>query len=140
MKTEKTFPAKIENMPAMTDFLTSHLEKAGIPLKQIYTVNIAADEIFSNIVKYAYPADGAGKVVVLLETDTEGVRVTFTDTGVPFDPLEMQEPDTTKSAEEREIGGLGILMVKKLMDEVKYRYDNGKNIVSVFKKSVRDGV
>ena len=129
MQHEITIPAKIENMTVVTDFLSSHMESAGVPVKQIYVINTAADEIFSNIAKYAYPQD-TGDVTIRLETDTKGVQVTFTDEGVPFDPLEMPEPDTTLSVQEREIGGLGILLVKRLMDETQYKYENGKNVMS----------
>ena len=137
MQHEITIPAKKENMPVVTDFLTSHLENAGVAVKQIYAINTAADEIFSNIAKYAYPHD-TGDVMIRLETDTDGVQVTFTDEGEPFDPLEMPEPDITLSAQDREIGGLGILMVKKLMDETVYSYENGKNILTVLKKTITE--
>lgn len=127
--------AVAENMSVVTDYLTECLEKKGIPEKHIYALNIAADEIFSNIAKYGFPHE-AGDVDILVDVGEEGVRMTFSDTGIPFDPLEIPDPDTTLSAAERDPGGLGIFMVKKLMDKTEYRYENGRNVMSVFKNTV----
>ena len=127
--------AVAENMSVVTDYLTECLEKKGIPEKHIYALNIAADEIFSNIAKYGFTHE-AGEVDILVETGESGVRLTFTDSGRPFNPLEADDPDITKKAEEREPGGLGIFMVKKLMDKTEYRYENGRNVMSVFKNTV----
>ena len=134
LNNELTIQAKAENMSVVTDFITIQLKKAGITGKIINSLNIAADEIFSNICKYAYPSV-PGDVNISVKTGTDGVRVTFTDTGIPFDPLEMPDPDITQSAEERDFGGLGILMVKKLMDETMYSYEDGRNVLTVFKNT-----
>ncbi len=96
--------------------------------------NIAIDEIFGNIAHYAYtPETGMATVRVEIDDDPLSVIVTFIDGGVPYNPLEEAEPDIPLSAEERSLGGLGIFMVKKSMDEMTYRHENGKNILSIRK-------
>jgi len=99
---------------------------------------VAVEEIFTNIASYAYP-DGDGKVQLCMEFSQEEpstMTLRFLDSGIPFDPLAKADPDVTLSAEERQIGGLGIYMVKKTMDEVSYDYKDGKNIFTMKKKLV----
>jgi len=98
-------------------------------------LDIAMDELFSNIAHYAYP-NGEGDATVLAEFD-EAQRIfslTFIDSGVPYNPTEKEDPDITLSAEERSIGGLGIMMVRKTMDEMTYDYRDGKNYLTICKK------
>ena len=96
--------------------------------------DVAIDEIFSNIARYAY-APGVGPVTVRFETQAEpkAAMLTFIDKGKPFDPLQAKEPDITASAEDRPVGGLGIFLVKKTMDEVTYEYRDGQNILRLKK-------
>jgi anti-sigma regulatory factor (Ser/Thr protein kinase) len=97
-------------------------------------INIAIDELFSNIAHYAYnPETGDATVRVEVIEDPMAVIITFIDNGVPYDPLKQKDPDTTLPAEERELGGLGIYMVKKTMDDITYEYKDGKNILSIKK-------
>ena len=97
-------------------------------------IDIAIDELFGNIAHYAYhPEVGDATVRVEVQEDPLAVIITFIDGGVPYDPLAAADPDITLSAEERAIGGLGIFMVKKTMDEITYRYENGSNILSIRK-------
>ena len=98
-------------------------------------VDIAIDELFGNIAHYAYnPEVGAATVRVEVMEEPLSVVITFIDNGVPYDPLEKSDPDITLSAEERDIGGLGIYMVKKSMDDISYEYKNGQNILRIKKK------
>ena len=98
-------------------------------------IDIAIDELFGNIAHYAYNPDvGEAPVRVEVIEDPLAVVITFIDNGVPYDPLANADPDTTLSAEEREIGGLGIYMVKKSMDEITYEYKDGQNILTIKKK------
>jgi len=95
---------------------------------------VALDEIIGNIVNYAY-APGVGQVTVRMELDLAArqVSLTFIDAGIPYDPMAKDDPDVTLSAEDREIGGLGIFMVKKTMDEMRYAYQDGKNVLTIRK-------
>ncbi len=125
----------MENLDVLTRFVDSELEAAGCPDRVQYQIDIVLDEIFSNIVTYAYPNErGTAVVQVEFAEAPSAVRITFQDSGVPFNPLETAEPDITKSAEERSIGGLGIYIVKKTMDEVIYSRENGKNILTIEKR------
>lgn len=126
--------AKIEDIPEVTAFVEAELEKIDCPMKAAIQLNVAVDEIYSNIVKYAYPkAPGPVKVEVILDEDPASVSLRFTDEGVPYNPLTKEDPDITLSAEERTIGGLGIFMVKKTMDDMRYEYENEKNILTIKK-------
>ena len=131
---ELTIAATVENIGAVTDFVDAQLEALDCPMKALMQINIAIDELFGNIAHYAYNPDvGEATVRVEVEEETMSVIITFIDGGVPYDPLQAAEPDTTLSAEERALGGLGIFMVRKSMDEITYRYENGRNILSIRK-------
>lgn len=132
---ELTIAATVENIDVVTGFVNEQLEALECPMKARMQIDIAIDELFGNIAHYAYNPD-VGEATVRVEVQKEplSVIITFIDGGVPYDPLAADDPDTTLSAEERGIGGLGIFMVKKSMDEIAYRYENGKNILSIRKK------
>lgn len=130
---EMTVEAKLENIPVVTAFVDEHLEALGCPMKAQMQIDVAIDELFSNIANYAYDPSGPATVRVDVEKDPLSVHITFIDHGKPYDPLAKADPDTTLPAEERQIGGLGIFMVKKSMDEVKYEYRDGQNILTIRK-------
>ena len=119
----------LEQLPQATDFFEGILAEAGASMKVIAQVNVAVDEIFSNIARYS----GATGVVLGCSLKDGKATLRFSDNGRPYDPTEKPDPDTTQSAEEREVGGLGIFMVKKLMDEVTYEYADGSNILTLVK-------
>ena len=131
---EITVEARSENVSLVTEFVEEQLECMDCPMKIQMKMGIAIDELFSNIALYAY-SSGDGDVTVRVEKQEEpaAVRITFIDRGVPYDPLKKEDPDVTLSAEEREIGGLGIYLVKKTMDDISYEYKGGKNILSILK-------
>ena len=134
---ELTVEAKTTNIEAVTDFVNEQLEALDCPMKAQMQIDIAIDELFGNIAHYAYnPEIGKATVRVEVIEDPLAVTITFIDNGVPYDPLAKADPDTTLSAEEREIGGLGIYMVKKSMDEITYEYKDGQNILKI-KKNLR---
>ena len=120
--------ATVGNIEVITDFVNDFLESVDCPMQLQMKIAIAIDEIMSNLAFYAYDTAG-GEVVVQVEAVEEpnGISLTFIDDGRPYNPLKKEDPDITLSAEEREIGGMGIFMVKKLMDEVKYEYVNSQN-------------
>ena len=126
--------AKIENLDIVTDFVNEQLEAAGCPMKILMQIDLAVEEIFVNIANYAYsPEEGPATVRVQTDSEKSTVDITFIDHGVPYDPLAKQDPDVTLSAEQRAIGGLGIFMVKKSMDDVTYEYRDGHNILTIKK-------
>ena len=132
---ELTLEAAAENLTPVMAFLEEHLEEAGCSLKAQMQITVAAEEIYVNIAHYAY-APGTGEATVRMEItdDPVEVRITFIDRGMPFDPLAKPDPDVSLSAEERDIGGLGIYMVKKSMDDVRYAYRDGQNILTLVKR------
>lgn len=135
---ELTVDATIDNVTVVTAFVDEQLEQLDCPMKTQLQVDVAIDELFGNIAHYAYnPEVGAATVRVEVTDDPLSVMITFIDNGVPYDPLAKADPDITLSAEEREIGGLGIYMVKKSMDDVSYEYKNGQNILRI-KKHIQE--
>ena len=131
----QTFPAKVEALSDVLGFVEQTLEDCGCPMKIQIAVSVAIEEVFVNIAGYAY-GDGEGDMTLGIDFDEETREITFrmTDKGVPFDPLQNPDPDITLSAEEREIGGLGIFITKKTMNEIRYAYENGENILTMVKK------
>jgi len=128
--------ANLEELPKLESFLEERLEAHGCPMDVQMQIQVAAEEIFVNIAHYAYP-DSEGEAAVTLDFEggnPETMVLTFLDEGVEFDPLKKEDPDVTLSAEERQIGGLGIFMVKKSMDEITYRYEDKKNILTIRKR------
>ena len=133
--TVKTFPAKPEALSEMLGFAEQSLERFECSMKTQTAICVALEEVFVNVAHYAYP-DGEGSVKLGIGFEEEGRTVTFrmSDQGIPFDPLKKPDPDITLSAEEREIGGLGIFIAKKTMDTISYTYENGENILTMMKK------
>ncbi len=132
---ELTMEAAVANIPAVTEFVDVLLEKLGCPMKAQMQIDVAIDELFSNIAQYAYaPGTGTATVRVETEQDPPAVILTFIDRGIPFDPLAAEDPDITSPAEERSIGGLGVFLVKKTMDDVRYERKDGQNILRIKKR------
>ncbi len=132
---ELVIEAVKENMNAVQAFVDERLEAAGCPMKAQMQIDLAVEEIFVNIASYAYAPDkGNATVRVEVSEDPVTVTITFIDHGVPYDPTAKDDPDITLSADERDIGGLGIFMTKKVMDDVTYEYRNGSNILTLKKK------
>lgn len=131
---ELTIDATIENIAEVTAFAEEELEKYDCPMKAQMQIGIAIDELFGNIAHYAYaPGTGKATVCIELEENPRAVAVTFIDGGVPYNPLAKPDPDVTLTTKDRQIGGLGIYMVKKSMDSVYYEYKDGKNILKITK-------
>ncbi len=126
--------ALTDNLPDVLAFVDQQLEEVGCPMKIQMQIDVAVEEIFVNIAHYAYD-NGTGKAVVRVEIHDDPLcaDITLIDNGVPFDPLAKADPDITLAANERKIGGLGIFMVKKSMDDVIYEYVNGHNMLTIKK-------
>ena len=131
---ELTLAATVENIETVTEFVNAQLELMDCPIKAQMQIDIAIDELFGNIAHYAYNTEvGSATVRIEVSEAPLAVIITFIDNGVPYDPLGKDDPDITLSAEEREIGGLGIYMVKQSMDEITYEYKDGQNILKIKK-------
>ena len=132
---ELNIEAKTENLDKVLAFVDQHLEERGCAVQVQMQIDVAVEELFVNIAQYAY-ALGIGVATIRLEIQEDPfvVVITFIDNGIPYNPLAKEDPDITLSAEERPIGGLGIYMVKKSMDEVSYEYKDGQNILRIKKQ------
>ena len=133
--TYKTFPAKTEALSDVLGFVEQMLDSFECPIKIQVALCVAIEEVFVNVAHYAY-GEGEGNMSLGIDFDEERRAITFrmTDKGVPFDPLKKPDPDISLSAEEREIGGLGIFITKKTMDSLTYTYENNENILTMIKK------
>lgn len=131
---EITIDATIGNVETVMEFINSELDKVNCSQKVQLQINIAVDELFSNIVNYAY-GKTIGKATIGFEYDKDvpAVILHFIDNGIKYNPLEKEDPDITKGINERPEGGLGIFMVKKSMDGMEYEYKDGKNILKIKK-------
>ena len=129
-----TIKADISQLDQVLSFADGILEEIECPMKVQMQIDIAIEEIFVNIASYAYPGS-EGNAVIEVEADGEdkSVQIVFEDEGIPYNPLEKEDPDISLSAEDRPIGGLGIFMVKKSMDDMSYEYKDGKNRLTIKK-------
>ncbi len=127
-----TVEAKTERLDEVIAFVDAFLETQDCPLKAQMQIDLCVEEIFVNIANYAYP-DTEGTAEILIAAADRVVVLTFIDEGLPYDPLKKDDPDISLAAEDREIGGLGVFLVKKNMDTVFYRYEDGKNMLTMTK-------
>lgn len=128
-----------DNLDDVIEFVDKELEGCACSAKTLTQINVAVEELFVNIAHYAYGDEtGLATIRVELSEGRNAVMITFIDSGKPYDPLAKPDPDTTLSVEERQIGGLGIFMVKKSMDDVTYEYKDGKNILTIKKYLMSD--
>lgn len=124
--------ATIENTSELLSIVERGLEEASCPIKDQMKISVAVEEIFVNIANYAYgDSEGKAEIEIDIDNDKKSIIITFRDSGTPYNPLQHEDPDISLSAEEREIGGLGIFIVKKSMDEVSYQYEDGKNVMTI---------
>ena len=131
---ELTLEATVRNIPQVIDFIDEKLDKADCSLKARMQIEVAVDEIFSNISKYAYePGPGKATVRTMVDEDARMFSVTFIDRGIPYNPTTHADPDITLDAEHRDIGGLGIYLVKRTMDAWEYTFEDGRNIQTIRK-------
>jgi anti-sigma regulatory factor (Ser/Thr protein kinase) len=132
---EMDIAATLENLDTVMAFVDQQLEEVGCSMKAQMQIDIAVEEVYVNIAHYAYnPEVGGVTIRVQIEEEPLAVILTFIDKGKPYDPLAKEDPDVTLAVEDRQIGGLGIFMVKKSMDNVSYEYNEGRNILTLKKK------
>ncbi len=129
-----TVEAIIGNIVDVTAFVNEQLRNMGCSRRALTQIDVALDELFSNVCRYAYP-DDIGSVTIHVNElpEQNAVSITLEDAGMPFDPLSRKDPDITLGIHERGIGGLGIFMVKKTMNDVCYEYRDGLNVLTVTK-------
>ena len=138
-RNELRIEADVKKLGAVQAFVSEQLEKARCSMKAQLQIAVAVEEIFVNIAKYAYGSEkGEATVQVEISGEPACVTIRFLDQGVPFDPLAKEDPDVTLSAADRRIGGLGIFLVRKTMDEMGYEYRGGQNILWI-KKTIGAG-
>ena len=131
---ELTLPANIDQLDTVLEFVEGILDTTDCPIDVRMHIQIAVEEIFVNIAHYAYtPSEGEATIRCSVSHEPPAVTIQFRDHGVPYNPLLREDPDITLTAEQRSIGGLGIFMVKKSMDEVQYQYADGQNIFTIVK-------
>ena len=130
-----TIQATLENIPEVTAFIDAELEAIDCPMKAQMQIDVAIDELFANIARYAYaPETGEAEIRFAFDEPNRMACITFVDRGVPFDPVQKTDPDVTLTAEEREVGGLGIFLVKKTMDAMEYRREGDCNVLTIKKR------
>ena len=125
--------ARVEKLDEVLAFLDGTLEGMDCPMKTQIQLDVAVEELYVNIASYAY-APETGPATLRIVPEDGGVAITFIDHGMPYDPLAKPDPDVTLSAEERQIGGLGIYMVKKSMDGMEYRREGDSNVLTIHKR------
>lgn len=134
MEREMTIEASVSNLDDVLAFVDARLEEAGCGMKTQMQIDVAVEEIYVNIASYAYVSGkGMATIAIGIDKDKKQIIIEFRDSGMEFDPLAKPDPDTTLSAQERQIGGLGIYMVKKSMDDMTYTRSDGQNILTLYK-------
>lgn len=129
-----TLTNDIQQVPQLAEFVDMVCEEVGMDMAVAIQMNLAMEEAVVNVMTYAYPAGTIGNVNIEAQANDERLKFTIIDSGIPFDPTTKDEVDTTLSAEERPIGGLGIHLVRQLMDSINYERIDGKNVLTLRKK------
>lgn len=124
----------ISEVPQLNDFIEAVAERLGIEPSTALQLQLAVEEAVVNVMDYAYPPDSVGEVSVATTSDGQCLKIVITDSGVPFDPTEQEKADISLTVEERQVGGLGILLVSEIMDAVSYERKDGKNVLTLTKQ------
>lgn len=134
IKRRLVLPNDVQEGPKLAGFIDEFCETCGIDMSTTMSLNLAIEEAVVNVMDYAYPNGGKGDVYIEAECDNDVMTFIIRDNGIPFDPTKASEVDTTLSAEERPIGGLGIHLVRTIMDTEEYSYTDGQNVLTLKKK------
>lgn len=138
MKHHLTLHNDVQEVPQLAAFIDEVSEACGIDMATSMSLNLAMEEAVVNVMNYAYPAGTLGNVDIDAEFADGRLTFVLCDSGKPFDPTQASEPDLTLQAEDRPIGGLGIFLVRQIMDQVEYQYRDGKNILTL-SKNIQSG-
>ncbi len=128
-----TLPSNLENLGAMIRFIADQARLHGLDPKPCHEIELACDEILTNIMNYAYP-ESRGEISVRCGGDRRVFRVRISDSGIPFNPLKTRKPHLAGSIEERQIGGLGIFLARHLVDDIQYQRKKNRNVLTLYKK------
>ncbi len=133
--------AEVSELDKVLDFVSEYLEELGCNMSFVVKMGVACDEIFMNISSYAYPHKSSGnkgyaRIIISQNESLDSIQIMFRDNGIPYDPLKSTDPDVTLNAEERDVGGLGIFMVKKFTDTIMYERDGDENVLIITKSIV----
>ncbi len=124
----------VQEIPRLATFIEEIAENHAIDMATSMNLNLAMEEAVVNVMNYAYPKESVNNIDITAEVDDEEIAFSIADSGIPFDPTQKGEPDLSLDAEDRPIGGLGIHLVRQLMDTLDYRYENGHNILTLKKR------
>ena len=127
------FKNQLSELERLEGAIEAFAQKASLDTKTVFEVNLALDELLTNVISYAYKDDKEHEIQLVLEKESGRLILTLEDDGLPFNPMDIPEPDTSVPIEEREIGGLGIHFVRKFMDSFDYRRESDRNIVTLVK-------
>lgn len=130
---QKKVNASTQNLSAIRNFVSRHAEEQGFTTEKVADIQLAVDEAYTNIIKHAYKNDSNQLVIINLEFDEEKMVVTLTDHGIGFDAEKYKKPNLKKQIEKKKRGGMGVYLIRKLMDEVSYHAKNQKNVLRMCK-------
>ena len=134
IKRQLTLPNDVKQVPLLAEFIDGICEAAGVDMMLTMQLNLAIEEAVVNVMNYAYPAGTEGTVCIDAQMSNGVLQFVISDSGAPFDPTARAEVDTALSAEERGIGGLGIHIVRQIMDSIDYKRVDGRNVLTLGKK------
>ena len=134
IKRQLTLPNDVKQVPLLAEFIDGICEAAEVDMMLTMQLNLAIEEAVVNVMNYAYPAGTEGTVCIDAQMSDGVLQFVISDSGAPFDPTARAEVDTTLSAEERGIGGLGIHIVRQIMDSIDYKRVDGRNVLTLGKK------
>jgi serine/threonine-protein kinase RsbW len=122
----------VAEIPGMNEAFAAHLSAQGVPVEDILDIQLAVEEAVTNIIRYGY-RDKTGTIRIHCTAQPDFIEIVIRDEAVPFDPLSVSPPDTTAGAEDRPVGGLGIMLIRSLMQDIRYAYENGQNVLTLRK-------
>lgn len=125
---------RVEEIPCLAEFVETICESAGVSHSLMMNLDLALEEAVTNVMLYAYPEGTAGQVEVECMSEDGLLTFQIRDAGAPFDPTQQADADVTLGVQERPIGGLGIFLVRQIMDEVRYERKNDKNVLTLVKR------
>ena len=134
VKRQISLPNDIETIPQLNEFIDTVAEEIGLDMSLTMSLNLALEEAVVNVINYAYPTDETGDINIEATATATSIKFKIIDTGVAFAPTDAPDVDTSLTAEERQIGGLGIFLVRQLMDTINYERIEGKNVLTLTKK------